>query len=76
MAELTTARDTEFRVMPTFKYADTLGAITITVDTNKGGPFRMQDYLTVDEAFKLAANLIAEVMRVERENGVEQDVPF
>jgi hypothetical protein len=76
MAELKTARTTEYRVSQTpEKHRDVLAPITFLIDMPLG-PFRFTDYLTTHEAFNIAAALTTAAMKVEETDGVEQDLPF
>jgi hypothetical protein len=75
-AGLRTARDVDFHIGLTLdEHSAALGAITLSVDVAKGGPFRMQDYLTPEEAFNLASMLTTAAMKVEETDSVEQDLP-
>jgi hypothetical protein len=58
-------------------HRDLLPPVVFSIgDDTSRNPFSFTDYLTVEQAFKIAADLTAQAMKVERENGVEQDVPF
>jgi hypothetical protein len=64
MERMTTTRLVSYRVSRTpAEHADALGAITFAADMT-GGPFNFQDYLTADEAYRLAAELAAMASRV------------
>jgi hypothetical protein len=81
MAEmLRTKRGVEYRVTKTAEeFAESLGAITVSTDA--GGPFRMCDWLTPDEAVKLAAQLMTvagevEPMSEDDSRRLSEDIPF
>jgi hypothetical protein len=60
------------------EHRDTLPPVVLNIvgGGDSPGSFSFTDYLTVEQAFKIAADLTAQAMKVEREDGVEQDVPF
>lgn len=64
MKRLTTGREVEYSVGPTWRGAPSLPPITLAVD-QAGNPMRSQDYLTPGEARALSLALLNAAVRAE-----------
>lgn len=57
--ELVTARDVRYGVVPCSPGpAPFVSPVVLTIDLTRSSPFRVQDYLTIDEAERLARALL------------------